>query len=218
MPFPTTPLLDDFNRADGGLGANWTGNVEAGLGVLTLASNQLIGPVSNYGTALWNPTLFNPNQECYFTMQGASTDYNQVYLRIKNAGASVDCYAVVFQPSSGIKVYRTINGVTSAALATLTGTPANGWKVGATVTSSGADNIIEAWADSGAGWTSRGTYTDVAASTDLNGSGGSNIGVAIFGSGSTTRAVDDFGGGDIVTSPQFVKPFNPVPFMSPGRI
>gem|GEM_PF-2081584 len=73
--FPLTPILDDFNRADGAIGNNWSGNT-SGYNIL---SNQLLVKSKNANLDIyWNNTSFGPDQEVYFTFSSvSSTAYDQ---------------------------------------------------------------------------------------------------------------------------------------------
>jgi hypothetical protein len=204
MAFPNTPILDNFTRADGALGANWTPGVEAGLSTPVLFSNAVSGVVSAYNTAYWNATQFPPDQEAYFTIPLTATtiDFTAIYLRINNPGASVDCYSASWKSGGApeLEIFRSINGAGSSTLASATvGNPFAGLKWGASVKSVGANAVIEVYADLGNGWSSTPilTYTDVAANADLMVAG--YIGFVVYGSGvaATTRQIDNFGGGDL---------------------
>jgi hypothetical protein len=62
--FPTTPILDNFNRANGPIGSNWSGNTSA----YNISSNQL--SVDDSGTVTdiyWGNEAFGPDQEAYVT-------------------------------------------------------------------------------------------------------------------------------------------------------
>ncbi len=65
--FPSTAVIDDFNRANGPLGAPWQADV-AGLAV---SSNALVQP-SGYGFPIWGGAAFGPNQECFVTIKTIS--------------------------------------------------------------------------------------------------------------------------------------------------
>jgi len=56
--------LDDFNRASGAIGGNWSGASNK----YSLASNQLQAGSTTYGNEIyWNPTAFDVDQEVHFT-------------------------------------------------------------------------------------------------------------------------------------------------------
>ena len=63
-PFPSTPVLDDFNRADAPLTTPWVADV-AGLAVQGNALEQ----TSGYGFPIWDGAVFGPDQEAYITIK-----------------------------------------------------------------------------------------------------------------------------------------------------
>jgi len=62
--FPSTPVLDDFNRANQPLGAPWVADV-GGLAVL----NDELVQNSGYGFPIWDGAVFGPDQEAYITIK-----------------------------------------------------------------------------------------------------------------------------------------------------
>lgn len=65
--FPSTAVLDTFNRANGALGSNW-----ASAGSYSIASNQLKPNCTcNVPSPVWSATMFGPDQEAYFTFANA---------------------------------------------------------------------------------------------------------------------------------------------------
>ena len=76
---PATALLDDFNRADGAIGSNWSGETsEVGI-----TSNQLT--VNSFDTTIgWNNEPFGADQEAYVTFSQLNTSaYNDQGLALK---------------------------------------------------------------------------------------------------------------------------------------
>src|SRR6185295_8530517 len=61
-PFPSTGVLDSFDRSNGVIGGNWSG-ATAGY---TIGSNQL--DVNMGGDIYWNPNQFAADQEAYITL------------------------------------------------------------------------------------------------------------------------------------------------------
>jgi len=62
--FPSTPILDDFNRADGAIGSNWSGNTSK----YSISSNQLLVTSSNSNSDIyWSGQAFGADQEVYVT-------------------------------------------------------------------------------------------------------------------------------------------------------
>lgn len=63
-PALSTGILDNFNRANGAIGAGWSGYT----GAFSIASNQLDITASGYDTYIfWNATSFGADQEAYIT-------------------------------------------------------------------------------------------------------------------------------------------------------
>jgi hypothetical protein len=89
----TASVLDDFNRANGGLGTNWTDIVAAGWATPAISSNK----VSTNGTdaaAYWDTTAFSGAcQEVFCSFEHAinlgvrlkqpATDYHGIWVKIK---------------------------------------------------------------------------------------------------------------------------------------
>ncbi len=69
--FPSTPILDDFNRANGGIGSNWSGNTSK----YSISSNQLL------------VTSNNSNSDIYFSGQAFGAD-QEVYVTFANVHAT----------------------------------------------------------------------------------------------------------------------------------
>ena len=70
VTFPTTGILDNFNRANGSLGNNWYGNTSG----YNISANQLLVKSRNSNLDIyWSTTTFGPNQEAYFTFASVKT-------------------------------------------------------------------------------------------------------------------------------------------------
>jgi glucose/arabinose dehydrogenase len=61
--FPTAGVLDDFNRANGPIGAPWTGD----NGSLAIESNRM-RPLNGGLSVTWDGAVFGPDQEAYVTI------------------------------------------------------------------------------------------------------------------------------------------------------
>src|SRR5262249_23047029 len=70
--FPTTGVLDTFNRADGGIGSDWV----VSPGGYSIASNQL--HVGSGGPIYWNPTSFGADQEAFVTLSDINPDSEEL--------------------------------------------------------------------------------------------------------------------------------------------
>ena len=69
MPGPySSPVLDDFNRANGAPGSNWTADIrDFGIALPSIASNQLARN-ADFNDGWWNPTTFHAYQEVFCTI------------------------------------------------------------------------------------------------------------------------------------------------------
>ena len=95
--FPATPVLDDFNRADGPLGATWSVDTPGGFQV---SNDQLVGAPGTPGIMVW-PTVFGATQEAYITVVSFDPGDGELELILKNQGMIMECDSleIDFQPS-----------------------------------------------------------------------------------------------------------------------
>jgi hypothetical protein len=94
--FPTTNVLDNFNRANGALGSNWGGNVNN----YSISSNQLhIGQDWVY----WTPNAFGASQEAYITLANIDQSSNEIdlVLKVQNGDPTVGNIEVLYYPPGG---------------------------------------------------------------------------------------------------------------------
>mgnify|MGYP002786934899 CR=1 FL=1 len=195
VAFPTTGVLDNFNRANAGppLSANWT-NDPAGLSVAghQVVSNQASGD----GWSAWSAQSFQ-NCEAFTTFTGGSGTTIGLFARLAPTGASADFYTVEWG-ASGLAIERIIDayGAGSGTLATsaIPG-PSAGQKIGMRVTGTGASVLIEVFLDTGSGWSLALSATDTAGNRITQ---AGFIGVLTGG----TITFDDFGGGNVSSGPR----------------
>lgn len=113
MPFPFSPILDDFNRANNAdLGSNWTPI----FNTIAVNSNQAVGGSASTNFEYWNVEQFE-NSEVYATIISVpvSTAGFSLALRLKDVGSvvTVDGYAAAFIKQAGtdtIDIRRITNG------------------------------------------------------------------------------------------------------------
>lgn len=207
MAFPTTSVLDDFNRADEGppLSTNWSSPGMWGYppgGPLTLISNEAKGSVSGYyNDAYWNVQTFGPDCEVYAKFSLKSNIAEYVAARITTPGdGTTDGYAA-FGITSGIMVARIDNGVYTMLGSVLSATYEDGLSIGLEITD---DTIVTFTKPPGGSWANAGERTD---------STYSSAGYIIIGTHGQGGSIDDFGGGTIyeyvptggLTDPDFSK-------------
>ena len=104
---------DNFNRADGALGANWTLFGEGGM---TISSNQAIG-VTGHGGAYWTGDSFGSDQSSEIQTTSSPITGGQftgVSLRTQNGG--LDCYLGIYFSAGGpvnLRLYKRVSGVSA---------------------------------------------------------------------------------------------------------
>lgn len=188
--FPTTGLLDNFNRADvtNSLGSNWSAGLDPSVpnsaGIL---SGQAYVP-SGFKSNWWNFSQYGPNCEVFATIAAFGTTgvnpYIQIGCRIQNPGLSN--YTGYFARIYDVDIYsiRRDNGVDNV-IANI-GNIVAGEKLGIEA----IGNTITYKKFSGGSWSNMNSMTDTTYP------GGGYVGI-IFGSGVEAR-VDDFSGGTVV--------------------
>lgn len=115
MSFPTTGILDDFNRADEGPppSASWGVKIFPAQSGLVVFGNTLTSE-SGIGSQVWN-TQFGPDCEAYCEVADISTSTRfALFLRLKDLDTSFDGYAVEVNSSSpDLRIYRYDNAVST---------------------------------------------------------------------------------------------------------
>jgi len=200
VAFPTTAVLDSFDRADEGPppSASWTST-----GIATAAPHLAV--ISNlvrsngsahdgvYGTS------FGPNCEVYVTVTtwAANTRTVRIYTRLAEEGnTTVDGYQASFQrddTSTGgfISLHRVDNNTATQLGATVTdtgGVYAGGEKCG--LASTGDTHEV---------WFNRGSWVSQMSRTDAAYAGAGHLGLRF---GFTDMRGDDFGGGGVEVAAQ----------------
>jgi hypothetical protein len=200
MAFPTTSVLDDFNRANGALGSNWT-NDPFGT---TQPAPAITSNAVTFGTfgcaAWWNPGTFGADSEVFCTVAtkpANGTGFLQLLARIQTPGSTAgDAYKAELSPATGtdtVDVYRVINGV-DTAVGSVSQEFNAGDKVGMEVTGTGATVTIKIFRHDGVSWAQVGaSISDTNAARIVT---AGNIGLGCFQS-TATAVADDFGGGTL---------------------
>jgi hypothetical protein len=218
MPFPTTGILDNFNRANEGPypSANWDGKILSGDGTsFSVIANQCKAG-SNLARMYWKASTFGPDCEAYATIvtvpvAGTFSDV-ALLLRVQQpgtggaGGTTTDGYYAGWTNLAGSDelVFFRIDNESFTQLGS-TQTPGNmvdGNKFGASMIGS----TIQAYVDTGGGWAAFGTSV-----TDATYTAAGYLGVL---TGESATVLDDFGGGTaaaVVRGPQS----RPFPF-KPG--
>lgn len=198
MPFPTTAVLDTFDRANSTttIGSSWTPLESGATKDRGISSNQAYDPDGVYSWIYWNAAQYGPDCEAYVTIVIWSTqdDTHTVMLRLKDMtqdAYTFDGYqlkAYIFGADT-LALVRIDNSVSTQLGATISTTLAAGHKVGL----SAVGATLTAYQDSGSGFVSMGTRTDATYA---------NAGyLGFYTPGDTAWRQDDFGGGTLVSPP-----------------
>lgn len=192
MPFPSTQILDDFNRANELPLDNdtWGSQVFDGDGNLQVVSNQCKGFGDGSGNNQGWLTQYGPDCEIYVEIVNISgEDSIQIFARLSAIGGSFDGYSVRARGgATNNLILLRWDDTSLTALATLSQTVSNGDWFGLRL----IGNQITVF------------YKDVSVSSDWFELGGAtdsthgaagHLGLYIFGS---ANIIDNFGGGEII--------------------
>lgn len=181
--FPTTSLLDDFNRADGALGANWSNKILASDSAnMSILSNTLRGSDAT-SSAYWSASQFGPDIEAYLTYSTASSSGTYIYAKMQNPNVSGATDGYILGQTASVFLLRIDNDVNTSLTPSISLVPANGDSLGIRIEGS----RVSLWyKPSGGVWTER------AASEDSTYTSAGYIGIKEF---ATALRFDDFGGG-----------------------
>lgn len=196
MPFPTTSELDNFTRANGGVGANWTGG-PYGFGdpAPTILSNLCYnGGGAGYSDAVWNVTQPGNDAEVWLVVPtvGATDDVLGVYLGFQQIGAStIDGFAFYLKKLSGTDTLTLVR-IGNQSETTLGSPVSQEFSAGDAFGLERIGTTIKGYYKAAAG-----AWTEIISVTDANFSGTGYIGFTIQGS---TYRVSSFGGGNVVSA------------------
>jgi hypothetical protein len=196
MAFPTTSLLDDFNRSNTGPppSASWLSGTMFGEGGLKVVSNALTFNAASWCSAVWG-TTYGPAQEAFITIASGSYATFGVYGRLTNPTESnITGYEVYAHGADTWDIWRIDSSTEATQLgASVSRAYTSGQKIGIEI----SGNTITAWHYSSGAWTSVMTRTDATYAPAA-----SYLGVEINGGVSCT--LDDFYGGAIVSPVTFL--------------
>jgi hypothetical protein len=192
MSFPTTSILDDFNRTAEGPppSANWT--LVFGVGSKTDGTCLVRGSTGsgNDNGSYWNVETFGPDTEVFATVT-TKTGFCDLLVRLANVpGATTDGYSVAINSSTNlVRHFRIDNAVFTLLGANESQTITNGDSWGYKMIGS----TMQAYYKVGAGpWLAIGSGR-----SDSTYSAAGYIGLTME---SSSAQYDNFGGGSIVTT------------------
>jgi hypothetical protein len=195
MSFPTTGILDNFDRANAAnLGANWSlfhawaGGSSSSFGI---SSNTVYNDnTSDWVDMYYNPATYGPDCECYLTLSTLPVyDGMGVKLRGKDPGANSDCYEVVVSLASPNVwgIYRMDDGVETRLGSSFTQSVSAGEKIGIEA----IGDTIKAYHYTGGAWSEKSSGGRVDSTYGAAGY------LTFYGEGSDVWRYDDFGGGTV---------------------
>jgi hypothetical protein len=184
---PTTPVLDNFNRANGGAGSKWSVIRSGYFAPMNVSSNTAVDSSSSiYAWNYWNAATYGPDVEAYATVANyTGTDAIRIGARV-TPGTGYSGYFVSVTGAGAWSIIRVDNGVVvNPPLASgVTQTLASGDKIGIRV----AGSVVTALH-----YTPTAGWTQVLSANDTRYTSAGRIALE-FRAG----AMDDFGGGTIV--------------------
>lgn len=192
MAFPTTGLIDSFNRADENPvsdGGKWTSPAFPSDGNLQVITSQL-GTVSSWCSAYRNDITPGPDSEAYLTVVTVSGGVaTELLLRLANPGVStVSGYMMDVTSGGTWSLWKIVNNVQTQIGSNATQVVSNGDSIGFEIIGS----TLKGYYKSGAG-----AWTQIITVTDATHSGAGRVGIA--GNGGLYRW-DDFGGGTVTVA------------------
>ena len=190
---PTTPVLDGFNRSNGGAGAGWSLFRPTGFGSMNVSGNAAVdSSTTAFAWNYWNAASFGPDCEAYVTIASyGASDTVRIGARVINAGTSSASGYFVQVSATGVWSIVRIDGGPSATLASgPTQMLAAGDKIAIRIVGSVVTALHYA---SGSGWTQVLSYDT------------SNDAIRYTSAGRIalefkTSTLDDLGGGTLTAS------------------
>jgi hypothetical protein len=158
MVFPTTPVLDNFNRANGALGANWTSPFNFGVAA-QIVSNAYSSP-NGSGDAAWAATVFAAGPvEAYATIAGLPGSSQIMEVGFVQDSTNGNGYTMRYVTGTGFQFIRYQSGFADAILGSDSRVAQIGWRVGVSKYCTSDPNfgntITSWWIDPGTGSFSR---------------------------------------------------------------
>ena len=114
---PTTSVLDNFNRANGPVGSNWSLIKSSGFTGMNVSGNVAVDASTTvYAFNYWNAASFGPDAEAYVTVASYSGDTVRVGARVIG-GTNYSGYFVSVSSTGAWSIIRIDNGGSPVTLA-----------------------------------------------------------------------------------------------------
>jgi PKD repeat protein len=181
-PFPTTPVLDGFDRPDGALGGAWVGETTGAVVESQAATTQCCDVAP-----LWGVEAFGPDQEGYLTLAEFGQGVQSLLLKVQGMDRSVGYLEVGYDGATARVVVSTFaQGQGLTARDELPAAFAPGDRLGARAWSNGSVELYRDAVRIGTASTGDWPFTP----------SGGRIGFVL--NADLPARIDGFGGGDIV--------------------
>jgi len=197
MAFPTTPILDNFNRVNQGPppSASWHTPLDDFLDPLDgciVSSNEAThqaAPAGLFGYATWNAATFGPDSEVYADAGTTGIFPFRLHARMTgiNIGGFNNSY-FLHVSSSAIQIFKSVGG-TNTLLGTLVRTNAAGESFGLEMIGSTLKGYFKPVA---------GAWTVALTVTDTTYTAAGRLGIALSAISPPNVRTDNFGGGTVV--------------------
>ena len=193
MPFPTTGVVDNFNRADENPlsdGGKWTNPWFAGDGNLQVLTNQCARTVT-FSDAYRNDLNYGPDTEVFVTVAALAITDDHAYLGLRLAlPTSNDGYALASIVDVGTDIWR-VRRIDAEVQTQLGADILQEVSVGDGVGLDMVSSTLTVYYRSAGSWSSLGTRTDGTYTA---------AGKISLGTGNDIPRLDDFGGGTVVVA------------------
>jgi len=198
MAFPTTGILDDFNRADENplANGNWSNPIRSGNAGMRLVSLRAAGHTASAdSTSYWSAATYGPDSEAWVKIPTLMEDNGggnvTVFVRITTPGASLNCYMAIARRGTGNwQLYRCVSG----SFVSL-GTAARSMVAGDGIGLEAIGTAIKVYRFTAGAW----NQTPILSVSDGNVTGSGNVGLGSFsGSSPSVARMTPFGGGTVV--------------------
>ena len=173
-------MSDDFNRANGGLGANWTSQVNTALAI---SSNHVIAGSSGENEASYYNGAWSNDQESSAVFTWGGTAYLGVTVRASGTGGSFTCYYFLTDGSSYSELGKYVSGA-QTILSTSFAHPASGSVVKIRAVGTAINIYDDGVAIGGS------PFTDASIASG-------NPGIYDYDGGAFTAHIDDWNGADV---------------------
>ena len=186
---PTTPVLDDFNRANGGAGANWSLIRSTGFASMNVSGNAAVDSSSTqFAWNYWSSASFGPDCEAYVTVSShGATDTIRIGARVSSFGTTHQGYYVAVSSTGAWSIIRIDNGISTTLASGVTQALGSGDKLAIRIVGA---MITALHYTGGSGWQQVLSYDS--SNDTIRYLGASSLAVEF-----KTSTLDDFGGGTL---------------------